>query len=958
MNPEPTCPVCRRPLPAHAPGGLCPECLIRGGLGTNAEIDLAATDRSAGRQNPRFVPPSVEEIADVFPNLEVLEFIGQGGMGAVYKARQKQLDRLVALKILPPGIGDEEAFAERFAREAKAMAKLNHPGIVAIHDFGQVEGLFYFVMEFVDGVNLGELARTQSVSPREALRIVPQVCDALQYAHDQGIVHRDIKPENILLDRKGRVKVADFGLAKLVGSVEEPVGDSVSGSGPPTLTTADKVMGTPQYMAPEQKERPLDVDHRADVYSLGVVFYQLLTGDLPERPIEPPSRRVQIDVRLDEVVLRALEEQPERRYQQVSTMKTQVEAITTTPGGVSPGQVSTQGRAMGLRHVPWQIWIVVAYLVIEGIVGNLPAIPHNPVAATWIAAKSLFVFGLIYRWKWVFVLFLLEAALHAYAFSTVAPLVALMNLALFVLTASAWPFYFPKVSHSRSESAATDPREDRWYSASDALIPVLIGIVVFASWLALSAYRSRLLIPVDATTGQPTQFDANATGYPVQLQGPSQQNANGDDESPSGSSQQKRPISYYAYLKLENRGMEEGVDDPDAWVKGAAIPGVEYLWDQTTGHNSQSSLCLYKTTNRCFPIAQWSQTVPWDGDHPALHVGVQVKALEVTKAIVDVIFLDREGKWISHEWVSYIGAKDLSDPPVTHDWKDYSGQVSIPEGCEHIQIALQIYGPGKVWFDDVRAVPVSNYMSQVEAKPADSDPAADVADIPYQDLTVAGNDRMRYFLIGPRTTSDPPEKGYKLVVALPGGDGGENFTPFVRRILKHALSDEYLVAQPIAFKWDETQVLTWPTRSFTTEGQEFSTEDFVEAVVRDVSGRYPLDNRYLFTLSWSSGGPAGYAVSLAEDTPITGSYVAMSIFKPELEPPLENAKGRVYFIDHSTEDRVCPFFMAEKAEKMLREQGATVRLNTYQGGHGWQGDVYGRIRGGIQWLEGVAVVEK
>ena len=143
MNPEPTCPACRRPLPAHAPGGLCPECLLRGGLGTNAEIDPATTDRSAGRQNPRFIPPPVEEIADLFPNLEVLEFIGQGGMGAVYKARQKQLDRLVALKILPPGIGDEGAFAERFAREAKAMAKLNHPGIVAIHDFGQAEGLFY-----------------------------------------------------------------------------------------------------------------------------------------------------------------------------------------------------------------------------------------------------------------------------------------------------------------------------------------------------------------------------------------------------------------------------------------------------------------------------------------------------------------------------------------------------------------------------------------------------------------------------------------------------------------------------------------------------------------------------------------------------------------------------------------------------------------------------------------------
>lgn len=934
MNPEPTCPVCRRPLPAHAPGGLCPECLMRGGLGTGAGIDPSTSDRSAGRQNPRFIPPPVGEIADLFPNLEVLEFIGQGGMGAVYQARQKQLDRLVALKILPPGIGDEEAFAERFAREAKAMAKLNHPGIVAIHDFGQAEGLFYFVMEFVDGVNLGELARTQDVSPREALRIVPQVCDALQYAHDQGIVHRDIKPENILVDRQGRVKVADFGLAKLVGSVEEPVGDGGSGSSPPTLTTADKVMGTPQYMAPEQKERPLDVDHRADVYSLGVVFYQLLTGDLPDHPIEPPSRRAQIDVRLDEVVLRALEEQPERRYQHVSTLKTQVETIAATPAGVSRGQTtfasSAKGFAGPLGQVPWRIWLVVALLALEGF-GNLDAIPQNPMAATWLAAKCVFIVGLLSGWRWVFVFYLLEGALHVYGFLSINPIISLVNFVLFLLVASVWRFFF---THNVREGESAKSR---------FLLPLLIGGGVFLMWNLLSIYWFPSVFSNLNSTRQTDKLDISSPGFtPPRAKGP--------EPIP-----RVKPI---AELRLQNRGMEEGIDEPDAWVKGAAVPGVEYLWDQATGHNSQSSLCLHKTANRYFPIAQWSQTVPWDGDHPALHVDVQVKALEVTKAIADVIFLDREAKRISHEWASYIGGKDPGDPPVTHDWKDYSGQVSIPEGCKRIQIALQIYGPGKVWFDNVRVVPVSSYMSQVEAESADTDPAANVADIRCQDLKVAGNDRMRYFLIGPRTDGDPPEKGFKLVVALPGGDGGENFNPFVRRILKHALSDEYLVAQPIAFKWDEAQVITWPTRSFTTEGQEFSTEDFVEEVVRDVSGRYPLDSRCQFTLSWSSGGPAGYAVSLAEETPITGSYVAMSVFKPELEPPLENAKGRVYFIDHSVEDRVCPFFMAEKAERMLREQGATVRLNTYRGGHGWQGDVYGRIRGGIQWLEGVAVVNE
>ncbi|HTY88197.1 MAG TPA: protein kinase [Candidatus Acidoferrum sp.] len=260
-------------------------------------------------------------------------------MGAVYKARQKELDRIVALKILPTGIGNDPAFAGRFAREARALAKLNHPGIVTLYEFGQANGLFFFLMEFVDGVNLRQLLHAGRLAPREALAIVPQICDALQYAHDQGIVHRDIKPENILLDRRGRVKVADFGLAKLVEGRDAPLGRPDSGEGtsgpdvPTALTAAGKVMGTPNYMAPEQREHPDAVDHRADIYALGVVFYQMLTGELPGKRIEPPSNKVQIDVRLDEVVLRALEKQPERRYQQASVLKTQVETIAMTPAG-------------------------------------------------------------------------------------------------------------------------------------------------------------------------------------------------------------------------------------------------------------------------------------------------------------------------------------------------------------------------------------------------------------------------------------------------------------------------------------------------------------------------------------------------------------------------------------------------------------------------------------------------
>ena len=247
-------------------------------------------------------------------------------MGVVYKARQKTLNRFVALKLLAPERVQDPKFAERFTREAQALAALNHPNIVTIHDFGQAGGFYFLIMEFVDGLNLRQLLRMRKFTPEEALAIVPPLCDALQFAHDRGIVHRDIKPENLLLDKTGRVKVADFGIAKMLGAA---LAGSAGGPAAPENATQAAV-GTPSYSAPEQKTDPRRVDSRADIYSLGVVFYELLTGELPGQRIEPPSKKVQIDVRLDEVVLRALETAPELRYQQASDVKTMLQTIAST----------------------------------------------------------------------------------------------------------------------------------------------------------------------------------------------------------------------------------------------------------------------------------------------------------------------------------------------------------------------------------------------------------------------------------------------------------------------------------------------------------------------------------------------------------------------------------------------------------------------------------------------------
>jgi predicted esterase len=226
----------------------------------------------------------------------------------------------------------------------------------------------------------------------------------------------------------------------------------------------------------------------------------------------------------------------------------------------------------------------------------------------------------------------------------------------------------------------------------------------------------------------------------------------------------------------------------------------------------------------------------------------------------------------------------------------------------------------------------------------------DVADVVSQDLRAGKDKHKRYFLIKPPKSVKAPNKGYGLLVVLPGGDGSADFHPFIKRISKNAVPGGYVLAQPVAVKWTPEQEIVWPTDKNRAPGMKFSTEEFVEAVIRDVRGRVKVDPERTFTLTWSSSGPAAYAASLRSKK-IAGSFIAMSVFKPDLLPPLKKARGHAYFLYHSPDDRVCPFRMAEQAARELKKSGATVKLATYEGGHGWRGNLYGNIREGIEWLE-------
>jgi len=308
------CTQCGASLETQSESGFCSRCLALSDAESFSTVQFSVTPQlqPAGAQG-RAALPTPEQLAQYFPHLEVLELTGAGGMGAVYKARQPALDRLVAVKILPPSVGVDPSFSDRFMREARTLARLSHQNIVTVHDVGQSGGLFYFVMEFVAGLNLRQALQAARFDTARALDVALQICEALAYAHEEGVVHRDIKPANVLLDKRGRVKIADFGLAKLLAAPTAM-----------TLTGSHQILGTPQYMAPEQIEHPQDVGHQADIYSLGVLLYEMLTGELPIGRFDPPSARAAVDARLDAIVLRALEKDPLRRHGTVAELHAQV----------------------------------------------------------------------------------------------------------------------------------------------------------------------------------------------------------------------------------------------------------------------------------------------------------------------------------------------------------------------------------------------------------------------------------------------------------------------------------------------------------------------------------------------------------------------------------------------------------------------------------------------------------
>ncbi|MCI0537275.1 MAG: serine/threonine protein kinase [Verrucomicrobiales bacterium] len=333
-----TCSRCGTHLPGMLLGGLCETCLLRFSLGVGEPLPLE--DDAAGRSLFEMLDPSLPENARTFGDYELIEEIGAGGMGVVWKARQRSLNRFVAVKMIRAGQLAREEDVRRFYNEAEAAARLQHAGIVAIHEIGDVEGQHFFSMELVEGATLAQLARQTPLPPRRAAMIVERIARIIHYAHGRGVLHRDLKPSNILLEGDDQPRITDFGLAKVLESSAD-------------LSRTSSILGSPAYMAPEQAKGDLSkVGHAADIYALGAILYELLTGRPPFQAAtamamlqkvidkEPLPLRVvnsAIPLELETICLKCLEKDPLRRYARAEELANELrrflrdEPITARP---------------------------------------------------------------------------------------------------------------------------------------------------------------------------------------------------------------------------------------------------------------------------------------------------------------------------------------------------------------------------------------------------------------------------------------------------------------------------------------------------------------------------------------------------------------------------------------------------------------------------------------------------
>ncbi len=898
------------------------------------------------------------------PGYQIIEEIHRGGQGVVYRAKSEDDATQVAIKVVTFTGGSSASQQRRFEREIDLLRRLDHPGIVPILDYGVADDRHFIVMPLIDGQPLDTASDTHGWTIAERAQRFARVAEIVEAAHRIGVIHRDLKPSNVLVDQQGDVHLIDFGLAT---QHYEGEGSEV----PPgtTVTMTGQFIGSLPWSSPEHASCDTSrIDVRSDIYSLGVMLYQLVTGVLPHsaeggplalldriqnEPPEPPrSLDSRIPKDLETIILTCLQRDPDRRYQSAGQLRADlnrwlagqaIEARRDSTLYVVSQTMKKDKFASSMVAPSWGggllLGLAMAMLYQQAAAEVADKESENQQLATDNAQLKTRVMQLKL------------GAMNAddgWAFmeKTWGTLNTIDEKEQFLSIVASSGHTF---THKGLHLGVQDPSPKIQLCAIDAassiaLFEVAEDLERYAAWYA--EYEGQTLDNVLA---------ASLHRMAKEIESARQQQD-------------------YRRLSMHLRCVDDMYDVRDGELSeaietavvesGLAISIIEIIEEGTGDYGPSDIHRNAREAIRRLPLEDafvQQHVVPLLENVNSYQIGAATSLIERVKA-----------DWATDALMNCIVRLDPADrgSPISavagalaeqESYRAIPTMIAVIESDNTYETVNGVgyFGLGKltgVKYDEShdgawwRAWWQKNYQ---RFNLSDAD-----AEIPIvkraRSMRIADDDKMaRYFLHrSGKTQLEPPDAGYKLLFILPGGSGGVNFRTFCKSISQNSTDQTFLVVQLIAPVWDKAQAekLVWPTRTKGYPSARFASEDLVAMVLKDIRQEHPIDDKHIYTLSWSSGGPAGYAISLAEDLPIAGSLIAMSVYKPQQLPPADAAKGKSYYLLHSPSDRIGMQF-PKNAQRQLEAAGARVKLQTYEGGHGWHGDIFGNIRRGVAWLQ-------